>query len=78
MMAMVTYRLAAGAPFDRPGELTSLPASGIHRLRGIPSVVPECGRIPAESPRSGLEPVAGSCPTRSGLQRESAEVDDGD
>lgn len=65
-------------PHERLRELTAILATGVHRLRTNRSVSPECGGIPAESPRTGLESVAGSCPTRSGLQRESAEVDDGD
>lgn len=65
-------------PHERLRELAALLATGVHRLRTNRSASPECGGIPAESPRTGLESVAGSCPTRCGLQRESAEVDDGD
>ena len=53
---------AALSPHERLRELTAILATGIYRLRAIPSVTPEDQGIPAESPQSGLDPGAQTRP----------------
>ena len=43
------------SPNERLRELTAILANGIHRLHAITPAVPECGQIPAESSRTGLD-----------------------
>lgn len=47
---------------ERLRELTAILANGIHRLRSIPPVSPECRQIPAGSSPKDLDPGARSCP----------------
>ena len=49
---------ASLTPHDRLRELTSILATGIHRLRAIPPASPECREIPEESSPSSLDPGA--------------------
>lgn len=43
-------------PHERLRELTAILANGIHRLREGTPAPPECGKIPAESSQTGLDP----------------------
>ena len=57
-------------PHERLRELTAILANGIHRLRAIPPVLPECREIPAESSPTGLEADARTRPDGPGRQPE--------
>ncbi len=50
------------SPHERLRELTAILANGIHRLRGMTPVLPECREIPAESSQTGLDPGAQTRP----------------
>jgi len=59
---------ASLSPHERLRELTAILANGIHRLRGMTPVLPECREIPAESSQTGLEAVAPTRPDGTGRQ----------
>jgi hypothetical protein len=58
------------SPHERLRELTAILANGIHRLRGMTPVLPECREIPAESSQTGLDPGARTRPDGAVLTRE--------
>lgn len=47
------------SPHERLRELTAILATGIHRLRGMTPVLPECGQILGKSSQTGLGPGRG-------------------
>lgn len=59
-------------PHERLRELTAILANGIHRLRGMTPVLPECREIPGESSPTDLEVVARSRPDGTRRQPERA------